>query len=80
MKHHCCHNMDNFTRSRRELEKSPALAAFGLDPSELPDPLVDFRPELGGFYTIQSVVIIHCPWCGAKLPQPNLPVSATSDD
>ena len=74
MTKHCCRPMTSFSMS---LEESRAMQArikerFGDDMSILPQPpIVDFVPQLG-IYTIASVHIRHCPWCGAGLPMPDL--------
>jgi hypothetical protein len=69
MEQPCCRDLETFSRSRSDREASAALAALGADLSQLPDPLVRFVPELG-IYTIKSVAIYYCPWCGARLPEP----------
>ena len=64
----CCHNMRNFSATASERAKSGFYASVGIDPATLPDPLVNFSP-VWGTYSIQSVALFYCPWCGAGLPR-----------
>ena len=65
----CCHNLSSMSATASEPAKSGFYASVGIDPATLPDPLVNFSP-VQGTYSIQSVVLFYCPWCGAELPRP----------
>lgn len=41
--------------------------------SSLPDaPMIEWAEHLGA-YSIAQTIIFHCPWCGAALPEPQMP-------
>src|SRR5687767_11297080 len=67
MTEHCCHNMDNFTRTPEDRAKSGFWAGVGAEPPMDP-PLVEYRPDRQT-YLFGCVVLFYCPWCGAKLPE-----------
>ena len=70
MTDHCCQDMRSFTRTRVEFEHSEAgklLTERGLDPSDIPEPLIRFEPRFG--YTLGYAAISYCPWCGTQLPR-----------
>src|SRR5215468_4048262 len=80
MSEHCCHSMRFFTKSLAEHQDKATefLTKIGEDaskppplPSNAAEPLINFRQQ-PAVYTIGCVAILYCPWCGTKLPMPDV--------
>jgi hypothetical protein len=69
----CCGTMLALSSSEDDWEELRSeLAELGEELTTHPTTMVEYLPDLK-CYSINNVAIYFCPWCSAKLPEPQFP-------
>lgn len=74
----CCPTMMALSSSSEDWEDFRSeLEDLGEVGDDFPSPstMVEFNPDLKSYF-INNVAIYFCPWCAAKLPEPQMPADA----